>query len=480
MGRVLAGAGAVVLSVTASLGGAGAGAARAATTSRPVLAYVTDDAAGYLTVINTTTAEVVAKVPLSMKTSSTCVAAPTACKPTTVHPVGVTASPNGTTVYVDCSGPNSAVGAIDVVDVATEKVTKVIHLTHSAMASAISPGGETLYVAVILTATPRKGAIDTVDLATDTVTGTVTLPTGQDIALVTDFPSPEAIVVGDGGTRLGVVATKNWRSTTPTVFLDVYPLTATRIGTPPTQALLTDVKFKAVGIGVTPTRSTRGFVVVRSTATGTASQLIVVNLATSTRVKTLTFAPTTFLPVNVAVSPNGKTVATTGTSASGGQLAPATRTGTGNNWTFGTALSFGTAPGGLGFLGNNALYAVNTGGKFVTEFDAVTTKLHTIHLNTAATPLGIAFGQAAAPPTTTTTTTSSTTTSSTTTTTTTTPVVPTGTGPRPSGPQLAYTGEDPAPELVLGGSLLAVGLGFLAVDAWRRRSPARRALHRRS
>lgn len=484
LGPVLAGAGAVTLCIAATLGGAAPGTAGAATlqgvSGRPVLAYVTDNAAGYLSVIDTTTAKVAATIPLSLKPASTCTAAPATCKATRTHPVGITASPNGTTVYVDCSGPATVTGAIDVVDVATDTVTNVIPLPHAgAQSSAISANGDTLYVAVTLTTAVRKGAIDFVDLATDGVSGPYSLST-QFLPKVTDVPSPEGIVVADGGAKLGVITTSTSTPATGIAVLHVYTITGTK-PVSPESSTLTTAGYRPLGIAVTPTRPTRGFVVARHEPQSTAGKLIVVNLTTSASLTSLTF--TTFAPVNVAVSPNGTTVATTGTGTSGGQLVPATRTGTGNNWTFGTALAFGTTPAGgtgpvgLAFLGGNSLYAANGAGQFVTEFDAVTSKLHTIMLKTAGfpagtasatspTPLGIAFGQAAAPP-------------ATTTTTTTPPVVPTGAGSGPSGAQLAYTGGDPTPGLALGASLLAAGLGFLGVDAWRRRS-VRRPLHRRA
>lgn len=171
VGPAFAGAGTVVLCVAAALAAgppSPAGAAPStgtapAVTNRPVLAYVTDYTTGYLSVIDTTTSKVTATIPLSLKPAATCTTSATACKPTTTHPVGVTASPGGTTIYVDCSGKATVNGAIDVIDVATDTVTKVIPLAQGAVASAINPNGTTLYVAVTLTGT-RKAGIDVVDL----------------------------------------------------------------------------------------------------------------------------------------------------------------------------------------------------------------------------------------------------------------------------------------------------------------------------
>ena len=299
-----------------------------------MLAYATDFSAGYLSVIDTTATPpaVTATIPLSLKTAATCTPSTTACKPTTTHPVGVTASTSGTTIYVDCSGPNGSPfsGAIDVVDVATDKVTKVIPLAHGAQASAINASGTTLYVGITFattTTTTRRGAIDTVDLATDTVSGSVTLPTRETIQLITCSPSPEVAVVGDGGTRLGVIASKTSKSSTIRAVLDVYSLAAT--GTPSfvSAVPLTGAGFKAVGIAETPTDSTRVYVVARALSGAATGELVVVDLSTATKVTPpLVFTPTVLTSVNVAVSPGGTTVATTGTgnTTPSGLLVPLT------------------------------------------------------------------------------------------------------------------------------------------------------------
>ncbi|AKB48667.1 hypothetical protein MSKOL_2890 [Methanosarcina sp. Kolksee] len=157
-------------------------------------AYITDRYSDTVSVIDTSTNAVTAKVPVGN------------------HPSGVAVSPTGTKVYV----VNSDSGSVSVIDTTTNTVTATVSVERGPYGVAVSPNGKKAYVASM--------GLDTVyviDTATNTVTATVNVGT-----------YPNGVAVNPAGTK--VYVTNNMDGTVSVIDTATNKVTATvNVGTSP-------------------------------------------------------------------------------------------------------------------------------------------------------------------------------------------------------------------------------------------------------
>jgi hypothetical protein len=464
--------------------------------ARSVLAYVTANIRDVAVIDTTplTASKVLGNIPVAsaIQTGET----------RTTYPQGIAASPTLSRIYVDVSQDGSTSGAMDVIEAATNTVDAVVPATSSHKASAISPDGKTLYVAASDTsASDGASALQVVRPAAApaaaSVSQTITLPGDQYVPTT----RPGAVAAGDGGARVAVATTIDGIGN-----LDVF------VATPTTGALKstapTVIRFQdaANAVSVDPAATTVAYAVQEATTASGAGPvdqhdgavITLVHPAMTPREVTLPTGTSTVL--NIAVDPAGTTLAVTlRRTRINGLLDPlAIPSGDPQAPVPGAAVSLGTSsnPIGLAFLPDGTgLFTVNLGTTDVSVLDTVTKVVATISpdrtdfKHQGVDPTAITMGQAPPPhvtpppPTTTTTTTTTappTTTTTTTTITTTTTAPPTSVAStvtqRPVATQLAFAGDNVAPWLWLGGTLvLAGGLPLAAVDvrrrypAWRRR-----------
>jgi YVTN family beta-propeller protein len=101
------------------------------------------------------------------------------------YPAAIAISPDGTRVYV--AGSLGSVGAVTVIDAATNQVTATVDLASYALDVAVSPDGKHLYVAN--SDLDQNNSVSVVDTATYEVTATIGF--GSDVAVTNVAVSPD-------------------------------------------------------------------------------------------------------------------------------------------------------------------------------------------------------------------------------------------------------------------------------------------------
>jgi YVTN family beta-propeller protein len=149
-------------------------------------AYVTNEGANTVSVINVATGTVTATIPVG------------------TNPIGVAVTPNGSTAYVTNVGANT----VSVINVATGTVTATIPVGTRPYAVAFTPNGSTAYVTNY-----SANTVSVINVATGTVTATIpvgTNPIGVAVtpngstAYVTNFNSNTVSVISASATISGV------------------------------------------------------------------------------------------------------------------------------------------------------------------------------------------------------------------------------------------------------------------------------------
>lgn len=220
-------------------------------------AYVTNRAAGTVTVIDTTTNTVIGTIAVGST------------------PDALAIKPDGTRLYVTSQDNNT----VKVVNTSTRAVTATIAMT-TPSAIAINSSGSTLYVT-----SHDTGKVVKIATSTNTVTGVLTLPTGS---------RPTGIVVSPDKTKIYVISDKTTGGGTVAVFA----YTSTTVTT------VTNLPSTPTGLAVSPDNK-RLYV---SSADG---KITVVNTATRAVLATHTVAG---VPAAVTVSKDGSMLMVTDTA----------------------------------------------------------------------------------------------------------------------------------------------------------------------
>jgi YVTN family beta-propeller protein len=249
------------------------------------------------------------------------------------QPQGVTATPDGRTVYI-CN----AVGGISVIDTATNTVTATIPDGSFPISMVLAPSGHTAYIA------NETGTVSVLDTSTNTITGTIAVG-GEPLGLAIT-PDGSSLYVPDFiGNTLSVVSTA-----TSTV-------TATMTGF-----------SRPIGVSVTPDGSAA------YVANATASNAVAIDTATNTVTATI---PAGSLPHYFAITPDSATAYLTNTgSASVSVIDTATNTVT-------ATIGVGFDPQGDAITPDGAtVYVANDASDTVSAIDTATNTV------TATIPVG--------------------------------------------------------------------------------------------
>jgi YVTN family beta-propeller protein len=315
--------------------------------SQGPLAYVTNQSDGTVSVIDTSSGNVVATIPLP-------------CIECTAAPAGLAVTPNGKFVYVAIQNQ----GTVAVIDTSTNTVSVTIQLcsdcTSSPAGVAITPDGTRAYV----TDTTRF-AIEVIDTnpsdgtAYNTVTATIMSDVGNPNGPIAISPDGLAAYYTFGTGSLGRIdTTTNSHTTTLTV------------GSNPS------------GVAVTPDSA---FIYVANKGDNTVS-VIQSNFPTFTPGPTITVGSG---PYSVAITPDGKfAYVVNQTGGTGSVISTATNTVTA------TVSGVGTTPNQIAIApdGRTAYVAVG-GGNSVSPISTATNAVST-PVPVGAGPFGVAIGPA--------------------------------------------------------------------------------------
>jgi len=299
-----------------------AGVARAET---GVLAYVTDQGANLVDVLDTSTNTVTATIPVGNAPSFDAVSpdgtrlyvansggdtvsvidtaslSVLANVPVGTDPQQVAVSWNGQSVYVTDQGSNT----VSVISAATDAVTATIPVVSSPYGLALNPSGTTAYVA------GQGGPIQEIDTTSNTVTGT--------------FPADavEGIAVNPAGTQLWVCAGNE---------IDVYDIA--------TGALLTVLETGTASLPASIAFSADGTTAWAAEEDGEA----ILKFDTATLTGTAIYDDTEFnVLTDIAVTPDGSEVYAPGGEGHSGVMALTTATGTTSYVSSGFSDAYGIA-----------------------------------------------------------------------------------------------------------------------------------------
>jgi YVTN family beta-propeller protein len=209
-------------------------------------AYVTNQSAGTVSVIDTGTDTVIATVPVG------------------THPEGVAITPDGTRVYVT----NEYSDNVSVISTATNTVIATVAVGTRPQGVAVTPDGTRVYVANLY-----SDDVSVISTGTNTVIATVTVGT-----------TPEGVAVTPDGTRVYVANLNNNNVSVISTATNTVIATVT-------------VQNQPAGVAVTPD-GTRVYV-----ANEGAGSVSVISTATNTVIATV--FPVGSLPFGVAVTPDG-------------------------------------------------------------------------------------------------------------------------------------------------------------------------------